>query len=167
MIILEKSNCILFYSVNTKYFDKFNEVVCVGRCAFHWITSESDTATFIYDLKLVAHDLQSGESFIECKSEMTCTAKMEDEMQDALQMQTVVEEFHQSIKLFISNNSLSYSSKLSWNYDYFVPDPQDMQPAIARLKEMKRYEDKTEIDKKLERNLPGVDFVVRAKKPRR
>ncbi len=164
MIILEKSDCILFYSVNTKYFDKFNEVICVGRCAFHWITSESDTATFIYGLKLVAHDLWSGESFIECKSEMTCTAKMEDEILDASQMPAVVEEFHQSIKLFINNNSLSHSSKLSWNYEGFVPDPQDIQPGIAQLKEMKRYEDKTEIDKKLERNLPTVDFVVRAQK---
>jgi hypothetical protein len=113
MIILEKSDCILFYSVNTKYFDKFNDAVCVGRCAFHWITSELDTATFIYDLKLVAHDLQSGESFIECKSEMTCTAKMENEFQDALQMLAVLRAFHQSINLFISHNSLSHSSKLS------------------------------------------------------
>ncbi|HTD98968.1 MAG TPA: hypothetical protein VK668_06755 [Mucilaginibacter sp.] len=164
MIILEKSECILFYSVNNNYFDKFNEFFCVGRCASHWITSESDTATFIYDLKLVAYDLQSGESFIECKSEMTCTAKMEDLMQDSLQMLTVVKKFHQSIKLFISNNSLSYTSKLSWNYDDFAPDPQEMQVDITRLKGMKRDEDKTEIEKKLERNLPTVDFVPKANK---
>jgi len=164
MKIIEKSDCILFYSVNTNYFDKFNEVFCVGRCASHWVTSESDTATFIYHLKLIAYDLQSGESFIECKSEMTCTAKMEDEMQDALQMLGVIKEFHQSIKLFISNNSQSHSSKLSWDYDDFAPDPQEMQVAIARLKDMKRHEDKTEIDKKLERIPPAVDFVPRVMK---
>ena len=164
MIVLEKSDCILFYSVNRRYFDKSNEVFCVGRCASHWITSESDTATFIYDLKLIAYDLQSGESFIECKSEMTCTAKIEAEMQDSLQMLTVVKKFHQSIKLFISNNSLSHASKLSWNYDDFAPDTQEMQVAIASLKKMKRYEDKTEIEKKLERNLPTVDFTPKVKK---
>jgi predicted component of type VI protein secretion system len=113
MKIIGKSECILFYSVNAKYFDKYNEVFCVGRSTNHWITSESDTGTFIYDLKLVAYDLQSGESFIECKSEMTCTAKMENEFQDALQMLAVLRAFHQSINLFISHNSLSHSSKLS------------------------------------------------------
>jgi hypothetical protein len=45
-----------------------------------------------------------------------------------------------------------------------MPDPQGMQAAIARLKDMKRHEDKTEIEKKQECNLPTIDFVARVKK---
>jgi len=159
MIILEKSDCILFYSVNSKYFDKFSEVICGGGSASHWITSESNTSTFIYDLKFFARDKESGESFIEYKSKMVCTVKIENEKQDALHMLALIKEFNASMNKFIKNNSLSYFAKLHLIdfeiSEYYV---EKMEASIAGLKDMKPYEEKSEIEKKRERELPGIDF---------
>lgn len=159
MIILEKSDCITFYSVNSKYFDKFNEVTCGGGSGSHWITSESDTSTFIYDLKFFARDRQSGESFIEYKSRMECTVKIENEKQDALQMLGLIKEFQAAMNLFIKRNSLSYFAKLHlFDFEISQYHIEKMETGIARLKDMKPYEEKSDIEKKRERELPGIDF---------
>jgi hypothetical protein len=159
MIIIEKSECVLLYSVNSKYFDKFNEVTCGGGSASHWITSESDTSTFIYDLKFFARDGKKGESFIEYKSRMLCAVKIENEKRDALHMLALVKDFNMSMNNFIRNNSLSYFSKLNL-FDFEVNEYyiEKMQEGIARLKDMKSYEDKSDVEKKRERELPGIDF---------
>ncbi len=162
MIILEKSDCILFYSVNPKYFDKFSGVSCGGDSGSHWRTSELNTNTFRYDLSFYAKDEQSGESFIEYKSRMVCTVKIENEKQDALQMLTLIKKFHASRNLFIKNNSLSHFSKL-YLHEYQITEMGiiKMEASIDRLKDMELHENKSELEKEEEQEIEDIELDVR------
>lgn len=167
MIILEKSDCITFYSVNTKYFDKFSEVTCGGDGGSYWRTAETNTYTFRYNLNFHAKDERSDEPFIEYKSRMVCIVKIENEKQDALQMLTLIREFHALRDLFIKNNSLSHFSKLNLQeYQITQQGLIRMEASIARLKEMKPHEDKSELEKKIERDIESMEFDVRIIKDR-
>ncbi len=167
MIILEKSDCIMFYSINPKYFDKFSGVSCGISGGNYWRTSEANTNTLTHHIHFLAKDEQSGESFIEYKSRMVCTVKIENEKQDALQMLTLIKDFRTSMNSFIKNNSLLHSSKLDLQkYQITEPALTRMEASIARLKDMKLYEDKSELEKKIERDVESMEFDVRIIKDR-
>jgi len=162
MIILEKSHCIMFYSVNPKYFDKFSGVSCGISGRSYWRTSEANTNTFTHHIHFLAKDEQGGESFIEYKGRMVCTVKIENEKQDALQMLTLIKDFHTSMNSFIKNNSLLHFSKLDIQaYQITEPALTRMEASIAGLKDMKLYEDKSEFDKKLEHGREDMEFNVK------
>lgn len=161
MIILEKSDCILFYSINPKYFDKFENVSCRSNCGSFWRTAQSKTTIFKHDLNFRAIDEQSGEAFIEYKSRMTYTVKIENEKKDALEILALIKEFHVSMNLFIKNNSLLHFSKLNLQAYQTIPPLTNIEANIARLKDMKLYEDKSELEKKIERDIENMEFDVR------
>jgi len=161
MIIIEKSDSVLLYSVNPQYFDKFSMVSCGCTSSDFWRTAESNTNAFICDLHFRANDEQSGEMFIEYKNRMTCIVKIEDEKRDALQMLTLIKEFHGSMNLFIKNNSLSHFSKLRrYLEEYQITELGliKMEASMACLKDMKRHEDKSELHKMYEKEIENIEL---------
>jgi len=162
MIIIEKSSCIMHYSVNPTYFDKFSTVYCDFSAGNYWRTSESNSYTFKYDFHFHAKDEQSGESFIEYKSRMACMVYIENEKEDAPKMLAVVKEFYESMNLFIKNNSLSHFSKL--DLPRYVPTKMElikMEEGIARVKEKMPHHEKTELQKQQEKNLENLKIEVK------
>ena len=162
MIILEKSDCILFYFVNANYFDKFSGVSCGISGSNFWRTSEANTNTFTHHIHFTAKDEHSDEKFIECKSRFICTVRIEDEIGDAVEMMNLIKTFRVSLNKFIKENSLSHFSKLNLReFEISESALKSMQSGIERLKAMTAHKDKTELEKKIEQEIREMEIGVK------
>jgi hypothetical protein len=161
MIILEKSICILSYKVNPKYFDQINEVHCEESGRNYWVTAESDSYIFTFVLSYYAGDKGHDESFLEFKSRLVCRVKIEDAKTDARQILTLVKELKDAMGSFIKKNSLSYYSKLKLViYEISEPGLTHMESSINRLREMVKFEDKSERQKEIEQKVHNMEIKV-------
>ena len=168
MRLLKNINCILFYSVDPKYFERFSKVHCESDGQWYWRTAEENTCILTYDIHFLAKNIRMSELFIQYKGRMTCTLAIKDRM-DVMQILTLIKDFHSSMNGFIKNNCLSYQSKLNL-YDYEVTERSiiDMEASIAKMKEMKPHEDKSESDKTFEKTIEDIQFkveIIKTKNP--
>ena len=167
MVILQKKHDILLYSVNTEFFDQFDEAGCSTGQAEHWERAASNIFVFIGIQTFSAKDRDNRESFIEYQGKLALTVQLEDDENDALQLEAILQDLYTSMLLFIENNSLSHYSKLHLPFTDFPEDllqskHQQLKARIAKLKNMKPFEDQSDIEQKLKEMIDNtnIDFKV-------
>jgi hypothetical protein len=148
MKILEKSDNILSYLLNTRYFDNFPELHYDIQGAGQWETTESDVLIYTYILSYCANDEHTNVSFIEYKSKHVLTVEIENTGNAALETLNFVRDLYVNMNCFLENNCLSNHSKLYLpSFEIMNSRVIDMERLINQIKDIRQLEKTGQIDK--------------------
>lgn len=121
MKILSRTSCILSYAVNLDFFDGTRKISSVSKSERgYWMPTEHGSHKYTNTLTFNAGDDESDDWFIQYRAIMICDVLIENVKPDALQMLTFVQEFNESMVVFIKENSLSHVSELELHIPSFT-----------------------------------------------